>query len=88
MTNFLIHKPMKFSYVYIVASLSKVLYIGVTSDLEKRLYQHKNSLLGGFSKKYKTDRLVYFETSEDINSAIEREKQLKGWRREKKINLI
>ena len=79
---------MKLSYVYIIVSLSKVLYIGVTSDLEKRIYQHKNRLIDGFSKKYKIDRLVYFEAYEDINVAISREKQLKGWRRDKKIALI
>lgn len=79
---------MQSSYVYIISSLSKVLYIGITSDLEKRIYQHKNELLEGFSKKYKIDRLVYYEIFEAIRTAIAREKQLKGWRRDKKIALI
>lgn len=79
---------MKFSSVYIVASLSKVLYVGVTSNLEKRIYQHKEGVMQGFTKKYKIYRLVYYEIHEDINVAISREKQLKGWRREKKIKLI
>lgn len=79
---------MKISYVYIVASLSKVLYVGVTSNLEQRIYQHKNALVEGFTKKYNVDKLVYFETHEDIKVAIAREKQLKGWSRKKKVFLI
>ena len=75
-------------YVYIVASRSKVLYIGVTNDLARRISEHKESLIEGFSKKYKIYKLVYFEHTIDINVAIEREKQLKKWRRDKKINLI
>jgi len=64
------------------------LYIGVTSDLQRRFYEHKNKLLGGFTSKYSLDRLVYFEEGEDVLSAIEREKQLKSWRRAKKVALI
>ena len=75
-------------YVYIMASISGVLYIGVTNDLIKRVYQHKNELFEGFSKKYKTKKLVYYEWFTEINSAIRREKQMKEWRREWKIDLI
>jgi putative endonuclease len=64
------------------------LYIGVTSDLVKRVYEHKNNLVGGFTKKYNVHKLVYYETTEDINSAITREKQLKRWKRSWKIELI
>jgi putative endonuclease len=64
------------------------LYIGVTSNLERRLYEHKNKLVPGFTAKYNISRLVYFETTEDALSAFEREKQLKGWLRSKKITLI
>ena len=79
---------MKGGYVYILSSKSGVLYIGVTSRLDTRFLQHKKKLIGGFSAKYHTDRLVYFEGFEDIRVAIAREKQLKGWRRAKKIALI
>jgi putative endonuclease len=75
-------------YVYILASKSRRLYIGVTNDLERRLYEHKNKLADGFTKRYSIDRLVYYEEGSDILSAIEREKQLKGWLRVKKIALI
>ena len=79
---------MKDYYVYIMSSHSGVLYIGVTSDLIKRVYEHKNELIDGFTKKYKTKKLVYYELTSDVLSAIEREKQLKKWRREKKDALI
>ena len=75
-------------FVYMMASHSKVLYIGVTDNLAKRVYQHKNNLLEGFTKKYKCHQLVYFEETNDVLSAISREKQLKKWRREKKEFLI
>ena len=75
-------------YVYILASQSRVLYIGVTNDLERRLLEHRQKLIPGFTRKYTVTRLVYFEVSGDIRDAITREKQLKGWRREKKIALI
>jgi putative endonuclease len=74
--------------VYILAGPSRVLYIGVTNDLERRLAEHQQGRIEGFSKRYRIDRLVYFEQTPDIRSAIAREKQLKGWRREKKIALI
>ncbi len=67
-------------YVYILASQKNgTLYIGVTNNLTKRIYEHKHDLVEGFTKKYKVHRLVYFETTEDINSAITREKRLKKW---------
>lgn len=75
-------------YVYIASSISKKIYIGVTNDLKRRMYEHKNDLTEGFTKKYKIKKLVYYEETNDIRCAIEREKQLKKWRREKKIKLI
>ena len=75
-------------YVYILTNISKTLYIGVTNDLERRLYEHRNKLIAGFTKKYNLTILVYFEATSDILSALEREKQIKGWTREKKIALI
>ena len=74
--------------VYILASRSRVLYIGVTNDLARRVAEHRQGLVEGFSKKYGVDRLVFYEQTPDIRSAIAREKQLKSWRREKKIALI
>ena len=71
-----------------MASWSKVLYIGVTSDLLKRVHEHKNGITGGFTKKYNVCRLVYYEAGEDIRGSIEREKQLKGWLRKRKVKLI
>ncbi|QLE79944.1 GIY-YIG nuclease family protein [Francisella sp. Scap27] len=75
--------------MYIVTNHSNtVLYIGVTSSLKQRVYQHKNMLVDGFSKKYRTHKLVYYEIAEEITSAILREKQLKYWHRDWKFNLI
>ncbi|MCA3019399.1 MAG: GIY-YIG nuclease family protein [Rhodocyclaceae bacterium] len=74
--------------VYIVASISRVVYIGVTNNLVRRVYEHKQGLVAGFTKRYQVDRLVYFEETTDVRVAIEREKQLKTWRREKKLALI
>ncbi|MHC4620888.1 MAG: GIY-YIG nuclease family protein [Planctomycetota bacterium] len=79
---------MKTYYVYIMTNKSGTLYTGLTSDLKKRLYQHKAKLISGFTQKYNIHRLVYFETYSDVHSAITREKQIKPWRREKKLNLI
>ena len=75
-------------YVYIMASRSRTLYTGVTSDLERRVFEHKEKLVPGFTAKYKIERLVYFEIGEDVHAAISREKQIKGWTRSKKLALI
>ncbi|HLD60612.1 MAG TPA: GIY-YIG nuclease family protein [Patescibacteria group bacterium] len=75
-------------YVYIMASVSGVLYIGVTNNLIRRVEEHKDEIVEGFSKKYKTKKLVYYEYFGDINYAILREKELKGWVRRKKIALV
>ncbi|MSU75302.1 MAG: GIY-YIG nuclease family protein [Candidatus Magasanikbacteria bacterium] len=75
-------------YVYIMASVSRVLYVGVTNDLIERVEQHKDGVYEGFSKRYKTNKLVYYEYYNDIKQAIHREKEIKAWRREKKIRLI
>jgi putative endonuclease len=75
-------------FIYIMTSPSGTLYTGVTNDLRKRVFQHKNKLIEGFTKKYNVTRLAYFEETDDINLAIAREKQIKGWRRSKKIELI
>ena len=64
------------------------MYIGVTNNLYKRIYQHKNKLIDGFTKKYNVNKLVYYESTEDVTSAITREKQLKGWVRKKKNDLV
>jgi len=77
------------SYVYLLANKhNNVLYTGVTNDLVRRVYEHKNKLLAGFTKKYNVDRLVYYEVCGSIIAAIEREKQIKGWSRKKKIDVI
>lgn len=75
-------------YVYIMTNGSGTLYIGVTNDLARRVYEHKNHLFPGFSDRYNIDRLVHFETIEDPIAAVAREKALKGWLRKKKIALI
>jgi putative endonuclease len=67
---------------------SGTLYTGVTNNLERRIYEHKHHLVNGFTKKYRIEKLVYFEETNDINVAISREKQIKGWLRKKKIALI
>ncbi len=75
-------------YVYILASKSRVLYIGVTNDLTARILQHRSGEIGGFTSDYKVHRLVYYEQHAWVQEAITREKQLKQWRREKKVWLI
>ena len=75
-------------FVYIATNGSKTLYTGVTNDLPRRMFEHRNSLVPGFTSKYRIDRLVYFETTSDVRAAIAREKQIKGWRRERKIALV
>ena len=76
-------------YVYIITNkINSVVYIGVTNNLQRRVYEHKHKLVEGFSTKYNLCKLVYFEATNDVVSAIEREKQLKGWTRVKKNALI
>lgn len=76
-------------YVYIMASKKNgTLYVGVTSDLARRVFEHKHDLIEGFTKKYKVHMLVYYEHTNDISSAIEREKVIKRWKRQWKVNLI
>ena len=75
-------------YVYILSSLSKVFYIGVSSNLIKRVYEHKEKLVKGFTSRYNVNRLVYFEETTDVYSALEREKKLKKWNRSWKERLI
>lgn len=75
-------------YVYIATNQSRTLYIGVTNDLRRRMYERKNKLIRGFAAKYSIDKLVYYEASEDALAAIEREKYLKGWCRQRKIQVI
>ena len=65
-----------------------MLYAGITSNLEKRIYEHKHHLINGYTKRYNINKLVYFEETNDVNAALEREKQVKGWLRKKKIALI
>ena len=75
-------------YVYILASRNGVLYVGMTNDLQRRLYEHKNKLVPGFTATYNVDRLVFYESLPDALQAIAAEKRIKGWRREKKVALI
>jgi putative endonuclease len=80
---------LKQAYIYILASKRNgTLYIGVTSDLIKRIYEHKHDLVDGFTKRYRVHDLVYFEAHEDIQQAITREKQMKKWKRNWKLRLI
>jgi putative endonuclease len=79
----------KIFHVYILASARNgTLYIGVTNNLKRRVYEHREQLVEGFTKQYNIKHLVYFEQSESIVGAIEREKQLKAWKRQWKLNLI
>ncbi len=79
----------KKGYTYIITNKNNTtLYIGVTSNLKKRIWEHKNKVVEGFSKKYNLDKLVYFEILEDIETALNREKFLKGKKRQYKVNLI
>ena len=79
---------MKRGYVYIMTNRSRTLYIGVTSNLEQRVHQHKQKEVQGFTVRYNITRLAYYEEIPSIRDAITREKQLKGWRRSRKIELI
>jgi len=75
-------------YVYIMMSRSDTLYTGMTNDLQRRVYEHKQKVLDGFTKKYNIDMLAYYEETDDVEAAISREKQIKSWRRSKKVELI
>ena len=75
-------------FVYILASVGRVLYVGVTNDLQRRVYEHKHKLVPGHTAKYNISRLVYFETTANVNAAIAREKQIKGWSRAKRVALV
>ena len=79
---------MKQYYVYIMTNRSRTLYTGMTNDLRRRVWQHKEKIIGGFTAKYNITRLVYYEETSDVRAAIAREKQIKGWLRQKKIALI
>ena len=76
-------------YVYLLTNWNnRIMYVGVTNDLIRRLYEHKNKLIAGFTAKYNLNKLVYFEVAQDVNVAIAREKEIKKWRREKKNKLV
>jgi putative endonuclease len=79
---------MRTYYIYIMASRSRVLYIGVTNDLARRVNEHKRGFNAGFTSRYRVTRLVYFEEFADIRDAIAREKAIKGWKRSRKISLV
>jgi putative endonuclease len=80
--------PAKTFHVYVLASRTRVLYVGVTSDLAKRIWEHKHKAIPGFTARYNVDRLVLCEETGDALAAITREKQIKGWLRAKKVALI
>jgi len=76
-------------YVYILTNWNnKVMYVGVTNNIERRLYEHRNKLVDGFTSKYNINKLVYVESTTDVTAAIQREKQIKGWNRNKKNELV
>jgi len=79
---------MKQYYVYIMTSPTGTLYTGMTNNLKRRVYQHQNKLIEGFTKRYNVTRLAYYEEFGDVCAGIAREKQIKGWRRSKKLDLI
>ncbi len=79
---------MKQYYVYIMTSPSGTLYTGMTNDLKRRVYEHKHKLIEGFTKKYNVTRLAYYEETGDVHTALAREKEIKAWRRSKKIALV
>jgi len=79
---------MKNYYVYIATNRSKTLYIGVTNDIIRRIWEHKNKVVKGFTHQYNIDKIVYVEQTNNVDDAIAREKQLKGWLRKKKVELI
>jgi len=76
-------------YIYLMTNWNhRVMYVGVTNDLVRRVYEHKNKLMEGFTSRYNINKLVYFENTEDIHAALAREKEIKRWRREKKDALV
>ncbi len=79
---------MKQYFIYVMASFSRKTYIGITSDLERRVWQHKNGTYESHTKKYNKNRLVYIEEYQWVNDAISREKQIKGWGQQKKLDLV
>lgn len=79
---------MKQFFVYIMTNRSRTLYVGVTNNLERRVFEHRNHIVKGFTSRYRIDMLVYYEMTQDADVAIAREKQVKGWLRSKKISLI
>jgi len=79
---------MKQYYVYIMTNRSGTLYTGVTDDLVRRVYEHRNKLVAGFTEKYNITMLVYYEVAGDVHAVIQRERQIKGWLRKKKVALI
>jgi len=83
------HKTIHQYYLYILSNRKNgTLYIGISNDLERRMFEHKHKLVDGFTKRYHIDKLMYFETFQYINDAIKREKNMKKWKRQWKINLI
>ena len=82
------HSGHKSYFVYIITNRSKTLYTGVTNNLERRMWEHKKGTGSEFARRYKIDRLVYYESFDDIRNAIDREKAIKGWLRIRKIALI
>ena len=75
-------------FVYILANGKRMLYVGVTNDLQRRVYEHRQKLIDGYTRQYNIARLVYYESTPNISAAIAREKQMKGWTRDKKLALI
>jgi len=76
-------------YIYLLTNWNhKVMYVGVTNDLKRRLYEHQNKRITGFTEKYNLNKLVYFEETQEVYTAITREKEIKKWRREKKNQLV
>jgi putative endonuclease len=75
-------------YVYIMSNKSRMIYTGVTNDLERRVHEHKTKLIPGFTSHYGLDKLIFYESTNDVTAAIEREKEIKGWVRRKKTALI
>jgi putative endonuclease len=86
--RFCLNAAMKNYRVYIMSGRTRTLYVGITNDIERLAYEHRNKSIQGFTSKYHLDHLVYFEEYADVRDAIEQEKQIKSWRREKKVALI